>query len=687
MKPLKPGSEIPSTDARLINTELTDILTKSGIKYASLRTPGYFGVIKFDNQQDAEKFHKLMKSGVSLSNGYSITKRQLLPSGNGVEYHFDYVKENSVQEAGGVLGLASTFAGQEKKSGKAGNVYFKGNVLYSYGEHWPLAILDVDRKIAYVNSSKYSASTSKQTSQVSGRLRMSGYETVSIDVDTAKQYAKQLPESVQEAVGHVLKDKLKKELKMFLTAPDKAYEIDDKKKQTYTIEKDGDWYKIISFSNELARVKDNEIKFGYSHGNQSTTAINFLKKTAKNMGYKIIESKVQESSVYYEGLMKVINMGLNPTVGNEKTGYEAIFNGRRKSIVVNKDGKSVMVLKGVTYNKIMKEIEKTSIHPYEAVMKYVNVQESTGVQSKFAGSNDRVGMVDGLIVTVNYGIPYVGVEDVAGNELFFAQGEGAEEILSMIGDNNTELSDFEFIINYLDSEGALNAERESNYDFENEYNDMEETYESFKARIFNSAALYEATKKDKKDVHPVVDNVIMKQLQGMSESLAPKLKKLNKMASDVKKLQSEIDVELAAQFEPLMKEIGEANSIFLTKVGAVKIKRTEGYTKSTTSYAKVLEDLRAKVDDAVKAMMDELTEAHTKMSEVAVSIKAELKEKEKKEKAGKVDEALSFKNISAKVKSAFKSIVSKLKSALKPKVSEYTKLSKKYEKLLADIKS
>ena len=46
----------------------------------------------------------------------------------------------------------------------ANNLYYRGRVLYSYGEHWPLAYI-VGSKL-YVNTDSYSSSTSRHLSYV-----------------------------------------------------------------------------------------------------------------------------------------------------------------------------------------------------------------------------------------------------------------------------------------------------------------------------------------------------------------------------------------------------------------------------------------------------------------------------------------------------------------------------------------
>lgn len=45
-----------------------------------------------------------------------------------------------------------------------GTLYIENGVLYSYGKHWPLAVKV--KETFYINGSKYSRTTSKQTTQL-----------------------------------------------------------------------------------------------------------------------------------------------------------------------------------------------------------------------------------------------------------------------------------------------------------------------------------------------------------------------------------------------------------------------------------------------------------------------------------------------------------------------------------------
>jgi len=72
--------------------------------------------------------------------------------------------------------IAQRFA-QGATSGTTGNktIYIEGNVIYSYGAHWPMAVRQGNK--AFVNGDKYSVTTSKQTGYVASQLAYAGFET------------------------------------------------------------------------------------------------------------------------------------------------------------------------------------------------------------------------------------------------------------------------------------------------------------------------------------------------------------------------------------------------------------------------------------------------------------------------------------------------------------------------------
>jgi len=64
-------------------------------------------------------------------------------------------------------------ARNKRKTGKNDNIFYEGRVIYSYGYHWPLAILPetIGYGTTWVNSSSYSNTTSRHASHVMSELR------------------------------------------------------------------------------------------------------------------------------------------------------------------------------------------------------------------------------------------------------------------------------------------------------------------------------------------------------------------------------------------------------------------------------------------------------------------------------------------------------------------------------------
>jgi len=62
------------------------------------------------------------------------------------------------------------WARQDQESYKGGTIYSTGQVLYSYGRHFPLAIITNEQGVIYKNSSSYSNTTSKHKSLISNRF-------------------------------------------------------------------------------------------------------------------------------------------------------------------------------------------------------------------------------------------------------------------------------------------------------------------------------------------------------------------------------------------------------------------------------------------------------------------------------------------------------------------------------------
>ena len=50
------------------------------------------------------------------------------------------------------------------------SMFIEGNVLYSYSRHWPIAVRSYVGRV-FINSDKYSTTTSKQTTQLTNEAK------------------------------------------------------------------------------------------------------------------------------------------------------------------------------------------------------------------------------------------------------------------------------------------------------------------------------------------------------------------------------------------------------------------------------------------------------------------------------------------------------------------------------------
>jgi hypothetical protein len=86
--------------------------------------------------------------------------------------------------------VAEGFALQFPARGKASSMYYDGPVAYSYGEHFPLAVITAPGHVT-VNTDKYSSTTSRHQSTIRGAL--AGYYTITeADTATCKALAQQV---------------------------------------------------------------------------------------------------------------------------------------------------------------------------------------------------------------------------------------------------------------------------------------------------------------------------------------------------------------------------------------------------------------------------------------------------------------------------------------------------------------
>ena len=90
--------------------------------------------------------------------------------------------------------LAEAFAQGENK-GQANSMYIKdlktSTVIYSYGEHFPIAIRTSDM-FAYVTNSKYSSTTSKQTTYVKRAMEAEHLQTEEKTCEELKQLVSEI---------------------------------------------------------------------------------------------------------------------------------------------------------------------------------------------------------------------------------------------------------------------------------------------------------------------------------------------------------------------------------------------------------------------------------------------------------------------------------------------------------------
>lgn len=85
--------------------------------------------------------------------------------------------------------VCESFAAQCPARGKASSMYYDGNVAYSYGEHFPLAIITEPGKVT-VNTDKYSSTTSRHQSMLRAALR--GYDITEADTATCKELVRKV---------------------------------------------------------------------------------------------------------------------------------------------------------------------------------------------------------------------------------------------------------------------------------------------------------------------------------------------------------------------------------------------------------------------------------------------------------------------------------------------------------------
>ena len=88
--------------------------------------------------------------------------------------------------------LAITFASQDAPRGRASALYFEGRVAYSYGEHFPLAVVTTQPGgplTATVNTDAYSSTTGQHKGYIRRALSAQGYTLTEADTAAMKALA------------------------------------------------------------------------------------------------------------------------------------------------------------------------------------------------------------------------------------------------------------------------------------------------------------------------------------------------------------------------------------------------------------------------------------------------------------------------------------------------------------------
>ena len=81
--------------------------------------------------------------------------------------------------------VAEAYARQTKPRARASALYFDGPVAYSYGEHFPLAII-TGPKAATVNTDKYSVTTGRHKGMIRRALVAEGFTLTEADTATMR---------------------------------------------------------------------------------------------------------------------------------------------------------------------------------------------------------------------------------------------------------------------------------------------------------------------------------------------------------------------------------------------------------------------------------------------------------------------------------------------------------------------
>ena len=84
--------------------------------------------------------------------------------------------------------VATEFAeGATQGKNSTGTLFIDGNTIYSYGWHFPIAVLDRSKKIAYFNTDSYSHTTSCHQGVVKRELNSHGFKLVQKNTEELKK--------------------------------------------------------------------------------------------------------------------------------------------------------------------------------------------------------------------------------------------------------------------------------------------------------------------------------------------------------------------------------------------------------------------------------------------------------------------------------------------------------------------
>lgn len=105
--------------------------------------------------------------------------------------------------------LCHVWANQGQSEGRGNNMFFEGDTIFSYGHHYTAAKIHTikGKKIALVNSNRYSSSTGKHLNNITSALRgLMEYYTAS-DVTNLRKASKELDAYAVERLQAALKTK------------------------------------------------------------------------------------------------------------------------------------------------------------------------------------------------------------------------------------------------------------------------------------------------------------------------------------------------------------------------------------------------------------------------------------------------------------------------------------------------